>query len=99
MMDSQKFETVAQSNFLRMYDAVKKREAVEQRIPSAAIAVRERLRCELDARRRETFGIASGERHKEIQDNRNEKPEHAQTGSSAVKAPEDMMAKLRERLK
>lgn len=50
-MDMQKFETVAQSNFLRMYDAAQRREAKEQVMPNAAIAARERLHQELEARR------------------------------------------------
>ena len=50
-MDMQKFETVAQSNFLRMYEAARIREAKEQTIPNAAIAAREVLHKELEARR------------------------------------------------
>lgn len=57
MMDSQSFESVAQSNFLRMYDAVKRRTATEQKIPSAAIAMRKQLQAELDMRHRHINGL------------------------------------------
>lgn len=57
MMDTQKFETVAQSNFLRMYAAEQKRQATEQTLPAAAIGVRDRLQKELEARKRNTFGL------------------------------------------
>lgn len=50
-MDTLRFETVAQSNFLRMYDAAQRREAKEDKIPNAVIAAREILHKELEARR------------------------------------------------
>ena len=95
MMDTQKFETVAQSNFLRMYDAEQKREATERKVPSAAIAARERLNAELEMRHRKAFGLSdhggtmAGEQ-RAIETN-TEKRE-------AVPAPPDRLAALRERL-
>ena len=50
-MDMQKFETVAQSNFLRMYEAVQRREATEQRISNSVIGVKNHIRQELEMRR------------------------------------------------
>lgn len=50
-MDTQRFETVAQSNFLRMYEAAQTRANKERREPNAAISMRERLQKELEARR------------------------------------------------
>lgn len=96
MMDSQKFETVAQSNFLRMYDAEQKREATERKVPAAAIAARERLEKELEMRRRKTLGLpdqpstmASAQRTIETSTEKQD----------AVPAPADHMKKLRERLR
>ena len=100
MMDSQKFEAVAQSKFLRMYDAVRKREATEQKIPAAAIAVRERLETELETRRRNTFGIPQKEACAGIPDN--SAGGNARSGADkghSVPAPDDMMERLRRRLK
>ena len=50
-MDTRTFETVAQSNFLRMYDAERKREATEQKIGNAVIGARESIQRELEMRR------------------------------------------------
>ena len=95
MMDSQKFETVAQSNFLRMYDAEQKREATERKVPAAAIAARKRLEAELEMRRRKTLGLtdqsttmAGAQRAIETSTEKQE----------SVPAPADHMKKLRERL-
>lgn len=97
-MDTQKFETVAQSNFLRMYDAVQKREATEQKVPAAAIAVRERINTELETRRRNALGIPEKETRSRIPDNSSEGNEGAERGHAA-KVPADMMERLRRRLK
>lgn len=61
MMDVQKFETVAQSNFLRMYDAVQKREAVEQRMSNSVIGARDSVRRELEMRRPDRGLLPGGE--------------------------------------
>lgn len=96
MMDTQKFETVAQSNFLRMYDAVQKREATERKVPSAAIAARERINAELEMRHRKAFGLPdqggtmAGE----------QKAIEADTEKrDVVPAPANHMKRLRERLR
>lgn len=49
-MDLQQFETVAQSNFLRMYDAARRREATENRFPNAVIGAKPRVMQELSDR-------------------------------------------------
>lgn len=96
MMDTQKFETVAQSNFLRMYDAVQKREATERKVPSAAIAARERINAELEMRHRKAFGLPdqggtmAGEQ-KAIESDTEKR--------DVVPAPANHMKKLRERLR
>ena len=50
-MDTQRFETVAQSNFLRMYDAAQRREAKTQATPNDVLAVADKIRAELETRR------------------------------------------------
>lgn len=52
-MDLQQFETVAQSNFLRMYDAARRREATENRFPNAVIGAKPRVMQELSDRTRQ----------------------------------------------
>lgn len=98
MMDQQKFETVAQSNFLRMYDAVQKREAVEQRLPSGAIAARTRISEELTMRHDKTFGIPVPMKDApEIEAAQDEKDKEEGSGGRTM-PPGDMMARLRARL-
>ena len=58
-MDIQTFETVAQSNFLRMYDAAQKREATEQRISNSVIGAKDSIRQELETRRPEPEKIGA----------------------------------------
>lgn len=98
MMDSQRFETVAQSNFLRMYDAERRREATEQRLPAAAIAVRGRLQAELDTRHRNTFGLPQEDNCREIEDKSQEIPCSDNPKEHVVSAPADKMEQLRKRL-
>ena len=50
-MDIATFESVAQSNFLRMYKVAKERISEEERLPQEAIKARERIAAELEARR------------------------------------------------
>lgn len=97
MMDMQKFETVAQSNFLRMYDAAQKRAATEQKVPAGAIAARNRLGQELEMRHRKTFGLPAPA-GQEMSMDAEKGPEEEQYGAVSP-APSDMMERLRERLK
>lgn len=99
-MDSQRFESVAQSNFLRMYDAATKREATEQRLPSAAIAVRKQLQEELDARHMKAIGLPQADTFGKIEDKRREASgsETTQGQRHLTKAPTDKMEQLRKRL-
>ena len=50
-MDIATFESVAQSNFLRMYKAAKERISGDERLPQSAFAIREQIATELEARR------------------------------------------------
>lgn len=95
MMDMQKFETVAQSNFLRMYDAAQKRAATEQKVPAAAIASRKRIEQELEMRHRKAFGLPAPSGQEESMDA--EKGPEEQFGAGSP-APADKMAELRRRL-
>lgn len=95
MMDTQKFETVAQSNFLRMYAAEQKRQATEQRLPAEAIGVRDRLGQELEMRHRKTFGLPAPSGQEKSMDT--EKGPEEQSGAGST-APADKMAELRRRL-
>ena len=87
-MDIQRFETVAQSNFLRMYDAAKHREAQELKTPKAVLAARERVMLELEKRRDQSKAI---EEVKKPQIEVKPKAEGAQ-------APTDRLQALRKRL-
>ena len=98
MMDTQKFETVAQSNFLRVYAAEQKRQATEQRLPAAAIGVRGRLQKELEARKRNTFGLPQKAPQTAIGGGRKIKNSPDGDRGNTVPAPEGMMDRLRERL-
>lgn len=86
-MDTQRFETVAQSNFLRMYEAAQIRSHKEQREPNAAISMRERLQKELEARRpaAKAISAAAPEPTKAIE-------------TKGTTAPADKMQALRARL-
>lgn len=81
-MDTQRFETVAQSNFLRMYEAAQIRSHKEQREPNAAISMRERLQNELEARRPAAKAISAA----------------APEPTKAIETPADKMQALRARL-
>lgn len=94
-MDSQRFETVAQSNFLRMYDAAQIRANKERREPSAAMMVRERLQDELEARRSKDLLEASDKRMLDVAKMEREKSIKAGGG---VEAPAELIKSLRERL-
>ena len=88
-MDTQRFETVAQSNFLRMYEAAKIRDNKEQRVPNAALAVRERLQKELSTRRPREKAIEEKHAAQELQ---------KQIGTARAEAPADKIADLKRRL-
>lgn len=88
-MDTQRFETVAQSNFLRMYEAAKIRDNKEQRVPNAALAVRERLQKELSTRR---------PREKAIEEKPAAQEPQKQIGTARAEAPADKIADLKRRL-
>lgn len=107
MMDSKEFETVAQSNFLRMYEAEKRREATERKLPSAVIAQRERLQRELDTRHAKAFGIPAAEedqktrlqvRIQELDDKISESQVSASTDEKTGPPPEELMERFRERM-
>ena len=87
-MDIQRFETVAQSNFLRMYDTAKRREAQELKTPKAVLAARERVMLELEKRRAPSKAIENV-KNQQIE----EKPR-----AEGVQAPTDRLQALRERL-
>lgn len=87
-MDIQRFETVAQSNFLRMYDAAKKREAQDLKTPKAVMAARERVMLELEKRR------APGKAIEEVKKTQIDESPKAE----GTKAPIDRLQALRERL-
>ena len=93
-MDTQRFETVAQSNFLRMYEAAQIRSHKEQREPNAAISMRERLQKELEARRPNDLLEARSTKMLDIS-----KTENEQKPTGGVEAPADRLKALRERLK
>lgn len=88
-MDTQRFETVAQSNFLRMYDAAQIRDNKEQRVPNAAIAVRERLQKELGERR---------PREKAIEEKPAAQEPQKQIETERAEAPADKIERLKRRL-
>ena len=87
-MDLQRFETVAQSNFLRMYDAAKRREAMEQKIPNNVMRLKGSLQSELEERRPKAI---KAHEHAAIESSK-------ETGDT-VEAPVDRLKALRERLK
>ena len=92
-MDTQRFETVAQSNFLRMYEAAQIRANKERREPNAAISMRERLQKELDARRSNDLLEARNTKMLDISEKENEtKP------TGGAEAPADKIKKLKARL-
>ena len=86
-MDSQRFETVAQSNFLRMYDTAQRREAKEQTVSREVISMRDLVAKELDAR---------VPKHKAVEGPVKEQPviEHKE----GVIAPHDRIEALKKRL-
>lgn len=88
-MDTQRFETVAQSNFLRMYEAAKIRDNQEQRVPNAALAVRERLQKELGERR---------PREKAIEEKPAVQEPQKQIETERAEAPADKIERLKRRL-
>lgn len=93
-MDTQRFETVAQSNFMRMYDAAQRREAKEEKIPTSVITARERLALEFQNRQR-VRQIAQPEKESHSPTiAEKETVDHV----SGAEAPADRMAALRRRL-
>lgn len=94
-MDTQRFETVAQSNFLRMYEAAKIRDNKEQRVPNAALAVRERLQMELEARRSKDLLEASDTKKLDV--GKIDSGQSMKAGGG-VEAPADKIADLKRRL-
>ena len=93
-MDSQRFETVAQSNFLRMYDAAQIRANKERREPSAAMMVRERLQKELEDRH--TKELLEARDMKKLDVSKMEIEQKKKDGG--VEAPADKIQALKERL-
>lgn len=101
-MDMQQFETVAQSNFLRMYEAARRREATENKFTGSVINAREAVGLELQHRaeaRREAL-TDSQDRIKQLA-----AATAAKVDKSPVKpqddrseAPQDRLAQLRARL-
>lgn len=91
-MDTQRFETVAQSNFLRMYDAAKRREAKEQAIPAAVMAARDSLMLELQKR----DGVKTQALLQHAKEPAAEEKEVA--GSERADPPGNRLAMLRKRL-
>lgn len=94
-MDTQRFETVAQSNFLRMYEAAQIRSNKEKREPTAALAVRERLQMELEARRSKDLLEASDTKKLNVGET---KSGQSMKAGGGVEAPTELMKSLRERL-
>lgn len=93
-MDTQRFETVAQSNFLRMYDAAQRREAKEEKIPNAVIAARDRLALELQSRREARQpALPMTDQKKELIEDVSVNP-----SAEMVIAPAEMIELLRSRL-
>ena len=92
-MDTQRFETVAQSNFLRMYEAAQIRANKERREPNAAISMRERLQKELEARRSNDLLEARNTKMLDISEKENERK-----STGGVEAPDELMKSLRKRL-
>lgn len=95
-MDTQRFETVAQSNFLRMYDATIRREKTEDRFSGAVIGARQMVAKELmdRAMQRNPTMIENkaGNEQKQI----TEQPQRERVELSGN--TEDMIADLRRRL-
>ena len=90
-MDNQQFETVAQSNFLRMYDAARRREATENKFTDAVIESKKRVALELQ-QRAERRNPAQIEKHEE-------KPMIAtQKESDRAEAPHERLNELKRRL-
>lgn len=90
-MDNQQFETVAQSNFLRMYDAARRREATENKFTDAVIGSKERIALELQ-QRAERRNPAQIEKHEE-------KPMIAtEEKSDRAEAPHERLNELKRRL-
>ena len=94
-MDTQRFETVAQSNFLRMYEAAQIRANKERREPNAAISMRERLQKELEARRSKDLLEASDKKKLDV--GKIDSGQSMKAGGG-VEAPAELMKSLRERL-
>ena len=101
-MDMQQFETVAQSNFLRMYEAARRREATENKFTGSVISARQAVGIELQHRaeaRREALTDGQ-DRIKQLT-----AATAAKVDKSPVKpqddrseAPQDRLAQLRARL-
>ena len=101
-MDMQQFETVAQSNFLRMYEAARRREATENKFTGSVISARGAVGIELQHRaeaRREALTDGQ-DRIKQLT-----AATAAKVDKSPVKpqddrseAPQDRLAQLRARL-
>lgn len=92
-MDNQQFETVAQSNFLRMYDAARRREATEDKFSNAVFNAKEAVGIELK-NRAEARQAALPQKPVESPQ-LEQKPD---TQDDRVSAPQDRLAALRKRL-
>ena len=89
-MDTEQFETVAQSNFLRMYEAARRREATEEKFTGAVIGAKNRLSIELQKR--------SEQRHPELTQKQEALPVKEEVKELTVEAPTDRLAQLKMRL-
>lgn len=90
-MNTERFETVAQSNFLRMYDAARKREATENRFSNSVNGIKgsvsEELQRRLEARKPSELTTKNVNRIAE-----------RKTLSERAEAPQDRLSELRARL-
>ena len=101
-MDMQQFETVAQSNFLRMYEAARRREATENKFTGSVISARQAVGIELQHRaeaRREALTDGQ-DRIKQLTAATAAKVDKSPVKSQddRSEAPQDRLAQLRARL-
>ena len=95
-MDLQQFETVAQSNFLRMYDAAKRREKTEDKFSNAVLSAKPRVTQEL--LERSTQRNPQMIEHREQQAQISAKPQVQHERVEMPASAEDRLAELRRRL-
>ena len=95
-MDLQQFETVAQSNFLRMYDAAKRREKTEDKFSDAVLSAKPRVTQELLERSTQRNPQMIEHREQQAQISAKPKVQHERVEMPA--SAEDRLAELRRRL-